>query len=64
MKMQILINPFPATFACLLVLASASTGQVPAPLIYHRTVDLRIGEGQEVSMSSDWTSAAPKGWSM
>lgn len=51
MKKQILINPFPATFACLLGLASASPGQVPAPLIIHRTVDLRIGEGQEVSLS-------------
>lgn len=50
MKKQMLINPFPATFACLLVLASASNGQ-PAPLIIHRTVDLRIGEAQLVSLS-------------
>jgi hypothetical protein len=39
-----------ATCACLLIVASVSTGQVPAPRTLHGTVDLRVGEGQDVAL--------------
>jgi hypothetical protein len=54
-KMQIPLNSFPATLACLLILGSTSGGQVPAPRIFHRTIDLRIGEGQDVALSDGKT---------
>lgn len=53
--MQIPINSFPATLACLLILGSTSGGQVPAPRIFHRTIDFRIGEGQDVALSDGKT---------
>ena len=46
------MNSLVATFACYLILAYASLGQVPAPRIVHRTVDLRVGEAQDVSLSN------------
>jgi murein DD-endopeptidase MepM/ murein hydrolase activator NlpD len=46
------MNSLVATFACFLILAFASMGQVPAPRIVHRTVDLRVGETQDVSLSN------------
>lgn len=38
------MNSLVSTFACFLILVCASMGQVPAPRIVHRTVDLRVGE--------------------
>jgi len=49
------MNSFLATFACLLIVASGSIGQVPAPRIVHRTVDLRAGEAQDVALSDGKT---------
>ncbi len=49
------MNVFAATAAWLLILGSASTGQVPAPRIVHRTVDLRVGEAQDVTLSDGRT---------
>ena len=46
------MNSLVATFACYLILACASLGQVPAPRIIHRTVDLRVGETQDVPLSN------------
>ncbi len=38
------------TFACLLILGCASTGRAAADRVFHRTVDLRVGEGQDVPL--------------
>jgi hypothetical protein len=50
MKKQPLVF-FVAAFACVLIPGCASTGKVPTRRIAHRTVDLRIGEGQDVRLS-------------
>ena len=42
---------FAGTLACLLVLGFASSGKASSDLILHRTVDLRIGEAQDVLLS-------------
>jgi len=54
-KNQLPVNSFLATCACLLIVASASIGQVPAPGIVHRTVDLRLDEAQDVRLSDGKT---------
>lgn len=46
------MNFFQATSLCLLVAAGTTLGQVPDSQIIHRTVDLQIGEAQEVSLSN------------
>lgn len=51
MKKQFAINFFAATFACILIPGCASTGKVAASRIAHRTVDLQIGEVQDVGLS-------------
>ncbi|HXP63126.1 MAG TPA: PKD domain-containing protein [Dongiaceae bacterium] len=50
MKNQPLVF-FAAAFACILIPGCASTGNVPPPRIAHRTVDLNLGEGQDVRLS-------------
>jgi len=53
------MNTFAATTGCLLILACTSMGQVPAPRVLHRTVDLGVGEAQDVSLP-DGTEAHVK----
>ena len=53
------MNAFVVTFACFLMLPCSSIGQVPAPRVIHRTVDLRVGEAQDVTLS-DGTTAKVK----
>jgi len=50
-KHRIPLDLFAAAFACVLALGSASTGKASPEPILHRTVDLRIGEEQQVSLS-------------
>jgi hypothetical protein len=42
---------FAATIASLLILGCASTGKVSARRIFHRTIDLRIAQAQDASLS-------------
>jgi hypothetical protein len=58
-KRQIRINVFASACAWLLMLGWASVGMVSAAQILHRTVDLQIGQAQEVFLSNG-TSAHVK----
>jgi murein DD-endopeptidase MepM/ murein hydrolase activator NlpD len=50
-KERIPINWLAATLACLLAVGCASTGKASTDRILHRTVDLRIGEAQDVRLT-------------
>ncbi len=58
-KKQISIGCFVATFAGLLMPGCVSTPKVSTGQILHRTVDLRVGEAQDVALS-DGTTARVK----
>jgi hypothetical protein len=51
-KKQISMTFFAGTFACLLILGCASAREASPDGILHRTVDLRVGEGQDVPLSN------------
>jgi hypothetical protein len=51
MKKQISMSLFAAALACLLIPGCASTARVSANRVLHRTVDLRVGEAQDVALS-------------